>query len=160
VKPCLIVDVNVSALVREGKSGSVRRRKIDRKFDYEDIERGLTLSEGPCKDVVLSYGGRLADELLGDAENRRWLTRLDEAGKARIADYEEVEAITLELIDGCVCSSTDPHIVALARISGARILCTNDEKLEDDFRNRSLVNPPGRIYVNKSHNNLIRERCK
>ena len=160
MKPCLIVDANVSPLVREGKSGSVQRGRVERKFDYDDIKRGLSLSEGPCKDVVLSYGGRLADELLRDAENRRWLTRLDEAGKARIADYEEVEAITRELIKRRACSSTDPHVVALACVSGSRILCTNDEKLENDFRNRSLVNPPGRIYANKRHNKLIRERCK
>lgn len=43
--------------------------------------------------------------------------------------------------------SNDQHILALARVSGARILCTDDKKLMSDFKNRELVpDPRGRVY--------------
>ncbi len=43
--------------------------------------------------------------------------------------------------------SNDQHILALACISGARILCTDDKKLMSDFKNRELVpEPRGRVF--------------
>lgn len=44
-------------------------------------------------------------------------------------------------------TSNDPHVIALADVSGARILYSNDENLRDDFRNSVLVSSPrGKLY--------------
>ena len=43
--------------------------------------------------------------------------------------------------------SDDEHVLALARVSGARILCVDDDDLVSDFKNRSLVpTPKGRVF--------------
>ena len=46
-----------------------------------------------------------------------------------------------------MCESDDPHIIALAQISGARLLYTNDLALQRDFRKRDLIaDPRGKVY--------------
>ena len=46
--------------------------------------------------------------------------------------------------------SNDPDILALAQISGARLLFSNDEKLQKDFRNKRLIdNPRGTSYATR-----------
>ncbi len=53
-------------------------------------------------------------------------------------------------------TSNDAHVIALARVSGARILFCRDTALEKDFRNPSVINNPrGKIYKYKSHKNLL-----
>ena len=45
------------------------------------------------------------------------------------------------------CVSDDQHIVALARIGKARLLCSNDDALTTDFRNPVLISKPrGKVY--------------
>lgn len=47
------------------------------------------------------------------------------------------------------CASDDPHIVALMRTSGVRLICTADRKLRADVVNRALMdNPRGKVYGN------------
>lgn len=149
----MIVDVNIAHAVRDGDRGAG--------FDFRDLSRGLMLSRGPCKKAVLSYGGKVQDELLRDEETRRWIVRLDERGKATQAPYDAVATETEHVEALRICRSDDPHVIALARIHGARVLCSNDAELMDDFRDRSILDPPGRIYrtASRSHNDLIRARC-
>lgn len=43
--------------------------------------------------------------------------------------------------------SDDPHILALAVVSGARLLYSNDRLLQHDFKNLALINQPrGKVY--------------
>ena len=43
--------------------------------------------------------------------------------------------------------SDDPHILALAVVSGARLLYSNDRLLQHDFKNPALINQPrGKVY--------------
>ena len=45
------------------------------------------------------------------------------------------------------CESNDAHIIALARISNAQLLYSNDGELDSDFQNSDLINNPrGKIY--------------
>ncbi|MDE0306934.1 MAG: hypothetical protein OXI87_18940 [Albidovulum sp.] len=51
------------------------------------------------------------------------------------------------MVKSANCESNDQHVLALARISGARLLYTNDQKLMDDFKNTELVSTPkGKVY--------------
>ena len=59
------------------------------------------------------------------------------------------------------CVSDDPHVIALAQESGARLLCSLDEALHTDFTNPRLINAPrGHVYQNAAHKHLIRLHCK
>lgn len=148
---CLIVDNNVA-------STSFFSNKEDNPYRlaYEWVRYG---------DGKLVIGGLLWDEY-HDAYNDRKHSTTDRAdlvfdlwrdGRAIIYPMEvvnkEESAVENE------CSSDDAHIIALARISGARVLCTDDPRLERDFKNRALVNSPrGHIYKNPSHSHLLRHQ--
>ncbi|MDD9979746.1 MAG: hypothetical protein OXU81_00025 [Gammaproteobacteria bacterium] len=78
----------------------------------------------------------------------------------------DVEARAHELRQQHVCVSDDEHVVALALVSGARLLYTNDAALIDDFKNREIVRRPGgKIYtttrddrVTAAHRRLLADR--
>ena len=74
---------------------------------------------------------------------------------------ERVDAETAIIKQQGLCRSDDPHVIALAKISGARLLCTSDEDLHADFKNPEIVNNPrGSIYQDQSHAPLIKKHCK
>jgi hypothetical protein len=55
-----------------------------------------------------------------------------------------------------ICESDDQHLLALARVAGARTLCTEDKPLMSDFKNASIIAAPrGRIYRDESHVSLL-----
>lgn len=55
-----------------------------------------------------------------------------------------------------VAMSNDVHVLALARVSGARVLFSTDGKLHADFKNAAIVdNPRGTIYQTKDHGALL-----
>ena len=96
----------------------------------------------------LVVGGRLRQELSGNNEFRRWLQQALLAGRAADYDEGEVKDKTKELKNAGACRSDDPHTVALAQVSGARLLFTNDAALKEDFADKKLIdNPRGKVYT-------------
>lgn len=52
--------------------------------------------------------------------------------------------------------SNDPHILALARASGARLLYTADKDLIADFKNPRIVSRPrGKVYSGAANARLL-----
>ena len=50
------------------------------------------------------------------------------------------------------CRSNDTHVIALAQISGARLLYSNDIALHEDFGNKRLIDKPrGKVYSTNRH---------
>ena len=78
----------------------------------------------------------------------------------RIENKHEVDTQTEELKDDGEYKSDDPHILALAQVSGVRLLYTNDRPLHGDFGNKRLIdNPRGKVYStlkNKNFTNIHR----
>lgn len=102
------------------------------------------------------YGGKLADELFGSEKARRRLKAWVRAGRAFEQDPKavEVESGTVGALG--LCRSNDEHVIALARLSGARVLCAGDAKLMDDFSDLRLVpRPKGKIYQRPEHIKLL-----
>ena len=95
-------------------------------------------------------GGKLRGELSYHGRNQNFLRayaqlRLD--GRVKDVPDKQVDAATEALEAQRICRSDDPHVLALARISGARLLFTNEPKLITDFKdNRIISSPPGQIY--------------
>lgn len=102
----------------------------------------------------LVVGGRLLRELYIVQHCKRYVIRLLQAGLARRMPAEDVDSEEKRIENFCV--SDDAHIVALARVSGARTLYSADTDLHKDFRNRKLISKPmGRIYQTSSHAHLL-----
>lgn len=76
---------------------------------------------------------------------------------ARNIDFEKPGAIDAETIAiKSACTSNDAHVVALARISGARVVATKDIQLHVDIKNKTLLdNPRGSVYQDESHAHLL-----
>ena len=125
------------------------------------------LSRGKGNLVV---GGKLKQELdQGVPQFRMWANQAILAGQLVNIDDNCVNNKTREVEEHDELQSDDPHIIALAQVSGARLLFSNDKQLHEDFGNSDIINNPrGKIYStleNKSFtqekkNLLDRHRCK
>ena len=98
----------------------------------------------------LVVGGKLLDELDGNATFREWRSTAAQYGRVRRISDRMVQAKTTELEASRSCKSNDPHVIALAQLSGARLLFSNDSDLHTDFGDPALINGPrGRVYSTK-----------
>lgn len=65
----------------------------------------------------------------------------------KISDGEESKIEAKEKNLKKICASNDAHIIALAQISGARLLYSNDRDLHKDFKSKKLIDAPrGLVY--------------
>ncbi len=139
---CIIIDANVAS-------------KTFTNPPDEDFLPVIDWLTDKNKNGCLVYGGRLSQELDKLADARRYLRVLNQAGRAiqmpdKTIDTEEKRIKEL-------CQSDDPHIIALARISRVRTLCSHDKTLHKDFKNRELISDPrGAVYQNPEHAALLR----
>lgn len=104
-----------------------------------------------CKGRLV-YGGQLTHEL-EQAGVRKYLLELNRAGRA--VPWPDAKIASEE--KRVRCRSNDPHVIALARVSGARTLCSRDKRLHADFKDPKLVsNPRGSVYQTRQHRRLLR----
>ena len=167
---CCIVDANVVGVV----------------FGEEPPPAGVALFRWvQLQEGSLVVGGKLAEELRVESTLKRqvrigtnsdakrfadWLRQAWQLGRVRNLDldeksYKAVRRRTETLDSSGEVRSDDPHIVALAIESGARLLYSHDQSLQQDFRDASLVNNPrGKVYstavsreLTNGHRRLLRE---
>jgi len=141
---CLIIDANVCGDVIGMKKGG----------DFSAVWSALL-----DKKAIAVYGGKLAREYARMHKINRIIKELDRIGMFRKVNDTEVDSKAKELEDNKSCLSDDQHIIALALISNARLLCSNDKTLHADFTNANLMKPAGNIYQKPAHKNLIKKHC-
>jgi hypothetical protein len=141
---CVIIDANlVSQVFRENPN--------------KDFASVLDWLRNPKKKGQLVYGGRLAKEMSEVRRTRGYLAQLRRIGRAREFTDDDLTSEELLISRTGLCRSNDPHVVALARVSGARTLCSLDGALGHDFKNLRLISKPkGCIYKNATHSDLLR----
>jgi len=120
----------------------------------------------PVKDALMSrrnvmvYGGELRREYIPINNIKRILFRFDQAGIAKKFPDADVDNETDIVKKMKVCLSDDEHIIALARVSKARLLCSEDTLLHRDFKNKKLIDSPrGKIYQTRKHIPILNENC-
>lgn len=149
---CAIVDANVAHEVFGENAPEAGVRFLDW------IDKGIGR---------LVVGGLLMSELArGSSGFRDWAVQAQLSGRMRVANKGEVDNKAAALSEAGACKSNDHHVVALAQVSGARLLYSNDRDLQDDFRDKDLIdNPRGRVYstlgtdsFSRAHRDLLRRR--
>lgn len=111
-------------------------------------------------DGRMVIGGKLLRELERKDTARRFLAQLIRAGKAVRHSDLQVDREEQELVKSRRSKSDDPHVIALALVSGARLLYSEDRDLHEDFKNPDLLSRPrGSIYQNPSHAGLL-QHCR
>lgn len=113
------------------------------------LERGGTL--------VYSTGGKFGAEVERSPALKRRLEVYYQAGKARPVPYQRLAEDEASLSDRPALRSNDPHVLALARASGTRLLFTRDAALMADFENKALIDRPrGKVYSSASNSGLLK----
>jgi hypothetical protein len=136
---CVIVDANRASLV----FGPPHE-------DYRPILDWLD------RGGMIVFGAKLARELDRVDAARRYLRVLVQAGRAYQAPKGTVESEQAAISATSAIRSDDPHVLALARVTGTRLLCTNDERLIADFKDKKWIDRPrGKIYRTKAHFRLL-----
>jgi hypothetical protein len=124
--------------------------------DYQPIHGAIT-----TRNARIVYGGRLLREYEQMNQFLKILYKLDQQGSARKIPDNTVDQEELTLANSDLCRSNDHHVIALSRISGARLLCTEDNNLIKDFTNPLLIsNPRGKVYRRAAHAKLIQTQCR
>jgi hypothetical protein len=122
--------------------------------DAAPIRRWIDTGRGS---VVYSTGGKFAEEVRGRARQR--LLRYFQAGRARFVP-EDRFIDDQDALKGQI-RSDDPHVLALARATGVRLLYTGDADLIADFKDKAFLDKPrGKIYSGAANTNLLtRSAC-
>ena len=129
---CAILDANVAGQV----FGANRPAAGQAFFDWLDSGRGR-----------LVIGGRLRRELDRNGDFRDWRLQAGLAGRVTLLNDAAVDDRAQVLEREGACRSNDAHVVAVAQISGARLLYSNDGDLQEDFNDRRLIDGPrGKVY--------------
>lgn len=129
---CAIVDANVVVTVFDT---SENRPPAAQKF-FERVDSGK---------LILVVGGKLKRELCSHGRFRDWLTealRNNTVYNVEDAELEQKEGQLKALGNS---GSNDTHVLALAQVTGARLLYTDDQRLIDDFTNGDLISD-GKVY--------------
>jgi predicted nucleic acid-binding protein len=146
---CVIVDVNIAA------------RVLLRANDQDFAPVSLRIHGKSKRPLIVVYGGRLLDEYSRHHALLRLLAVLDRNGRAAQCSAAEIQVAENKLHSDGNCTSNDVHILALALISGTRLLVSLDQALHQDFKNpRVLSRPRGKIYQNRNHLPILqRTKC-
>lgn len=140
---CAIVDANVSHEV----FGSNPSEAGDKFFGW--------INQGSGRLVA---GGKQLEELeAGSPGFKEWASQGVRSGKMRILNESEVSARTERIEHEGLHTSNDAHILAVAQLSGARLLYSNDITLRNDFTNKKLIdNPQGKVYSTRMNKRVTR----
>ena len=110
--------------------------------------------------IVYSTEGKFKNEVSGRA--REALSELLGSGKALLVKGGKLKSERERLINDSVYKSDDIHVLALALVSGARLLYTEDQDLQNDFKRGKWKNgkfiigdPRGKLYTGKKNSNLL-----
>jgi hypothetical protein len=137
---CMIVDANLCSVVFKKTTNLTHQKLRQIIFDNK---------------LTLIHGGQLSKEY-EKAGVLPIIAMLSQSGRAiRIADT----LIDAELAHATQhCTSNDTHVIALARADRKRghVLCTDDQALQTDFKNKALIDKPrGTIYSPTRHKSSL-----
>lgn len=131
---CVIIDANIADDVF-GQHGPESTKRL-----FDQIISG--------KLIFVVGGSKLINELDRISNTARDVIREALiAGIGISVNNKVIDRRTQQIINSYHLVSDDQHIIALAQVSGARLLCSHDKDLHEDFKNKELINNPrGRIY--------------
>ena len=136
---CAIVDVNVSYEIFGDNRPEAGERFLER------------LNSGTLRLIV-------SRKLLAELNYRKaqqWIQQGINAGIVQQETTSTVDEREEKLSREGGCLSNDIHVIALAQISGARLLYSNDIDLHKDFGNKSLIDKPrGKVYSTNRNKNF------
>ncbi len=141
---CLIVDANLCSILFKKTSDT----------SYKKLRETIFSNR-----ISLLHGGKLTDEYYR-AGVLGIVAVLAQSGRAFKVDKTLIDQ-ELAAING-LCESNDSHVIALARADRqrGRVLCTKDQALKNDFKNKSLIDRPRGTIDSPSRHKESLSSCK
>ena len=140
---CLIVDASV---VNELVANKTKRSKVFLEFQSKRRIRIAT-----CSDLKKEHKGNTA--VIDFFRRIKQNNLLDDI------DDEQIDAEKDLVAKAAQPKSNDLHVLALARISGARVIATDDRALQEDIGNKKLLDAPrGKVFSNENQRHLFSGR--
>lgn len=102
----------------------------------------------------LVVGGELTREL-DRGGMRDTLVSLSQAGRLKSVDETKISSVVIKIKK--LCCSNDVHIVAIALVSGCRLIFTKDHDLHKDMKNCDIISPAASIYQHAAHAHLLKD---
>ena len=110
------------------------------------------------KRIKVVIGGKLRCELDRYSAAKNWLILLSRRGNVLSFSDQDVGSKEKE-VKSWELKSDDPHVIALALVSKARLLYSNDLNLHGDFKNTTFINnPKGKVF--STHRSASYDRDK
>lgn len=156
---CAIVDVNAAHEVFGSRNEQPATEAGQGFFQW--------LNSGKGKLVV--GGKKLEEELDRVPKFRMWASQAQLSGRLISKEKDSIDQEAKKIKENSILQSDDSHIIALAQVSGARLLFSNDKDLQKDFKNPAIINEPrGKVYSTISNQSftdakkrlLDRHHCK
>lgn len=138
---CVIVDANVAHSLFDSKKQTPAGKAL-----LKWIEKGRSIITG----------GQLTEELYQHQSVKEWAKQNRRSGRVKTYSHDNIKQQIKRLKQGPM-QSNDSHIIALARVSRARLLYSKDQKLQLDFKDKKLIDKPvGKIYPYRKNTNEIK----
>jgi len=138
---CLIVDTSV---VNELVANKTQRSKV-----FFELQSKRRIRIATCSDLQKEHKGNAA--VIDFFRRIKQNNLLNEIGDSRIRiEQRAVGRIGHE--------SNDSHVLALARVSGARVIATDDSDLREDVGNAKLLKPKGKVFSKANQRHLFSGR--
>ena len=147
---------------------------VDKNIFHELWDRGGNAAGQGFRKVIedggipLAFGGtKIKREIAPPGKSSRmkaWIQQLQSAGRLNRVPDHDVDRRAQQLASGVTTASSqirsnDHHIIALAQVSGARLLYTNDKLLTGDYRNPLIIaSPRGRVYSTNENRDFNKQR--
>lgn len=142
---CVLVDANCISKVFD-KSNKCYG-------DFEPVHKWIINGGGK-----MVYGGtKYLSEIRKMPKYLNLVKELRTSGKALTVSKDEVDRIW-NLIKEEGSQYDDYHLVAIVRVSGVNVVCSNDEGAHECVKDKRLYNSPSdrpSIYQNATHKHLI-----
>jgi hypothetical protein len=144
---CIVLDTNVWGCVF----------RTDSRFhaDYEPVFKWITVGSG-----FIVYGGsKYQDDLRKAPSYQRVFLELKKKGRAKLIDPTMIDLHT-EVVERLVNTPRcdDAHLIAIFRVSGCRLLCSNDLRSDRFIKTKAYYlagQKPPSIYRLPRHRHLL-----
>jgi hypothetical protein len=135
---CIILDANCLGLFTNADQSMLPVKR------YFENSGGLAIG-----------GSKLKDEYKKNNKIIKFLTELARKGQILRLSDRDVNSKENEILETGACQSDDPHILAIASLSNARVLVSHDKPLHSDFASTVFFTPRGKVYQNQTHARLL-----
>lgn len=138
-----VADANAVALVVSGTGEAC-----------QELNAFLNRGQGEFR-----FGGKQHSEIQKSGEKtRQWLRTGIGRGLMAVLNEKELESETCQLAADPNMESDDPHMIALAVKSGARLLISRDAALGRDFKKKYFIDDPrGKLFPLEENANRVRK---